>query len=581
MKNNIIGVDIDFNSIKCVVLNESGNYFYIKKNKNYLISEKKESLNFFEWVRESLSDFIKINNIKKPEFYFTFFPDGENVIVTHFKVADLSGLSKKALDKSIEIEIEGKEDLIDDLSSYYYKYLIFELDEKKDKDKKEPLFHDIFVSFFSKELIHGLKKHVSKFGWSIKGIETHISSIGRLPIDEDALILDFSNNKCLLLAYKNNIPVMIEEVDISEEKIAQYLSENYNYLLNNFNNSKERFIEASKLLKDSAVLRFEDIEDNEEKIEISRLIKESVRNEISEIIPQIRILEMNNNFLVKRVHALGDINIGNFLEFIADEVNYLVEPIFLYSDYLKVTEDNYLKSVTSIEFNMGNFENESLFENNSPETLREIEKNNNKKYSPACGAALYRKTLYMDKVNFYNIKIPSSYNFGNLALIVLSFTIVINVGSIVMNSLYDKKIEHINNTLNSIQQENTKYTNQINILSSQINSQLSLDSNKISLIEEFFIDKTHSSDIFFILQNTAPKGIVLEQLIIEDDDMVVISGYSKDYIQIGNFLIKLKEYGDFVLDSVVPYTGGQKIFKDTKEEIKYFRIELKRYGADR
>ncbi len=490
MKCENIGIDLGSYNIKIVTIKENADTFSIKNAETYRVDSKVESSeDYFVFLKDCIKNFTKKNKIMRASLNFNIPFDKNKSTVD---IIDTPVVKNKILEKSIKYEIEEKE-ITDNIKSIYYKWDILDKGVKDDDN-----YYDIVIVTIKRNIVKELNK-LRSLRWKINSIELQPITVGRL-VQGDSVVVDFGHTSTRLYMYRDGKIDSVEEIDFSGSKINNIIRGMSND--GNDTDLKSRiFIVDEDILQDSI---------DEVVYECSTRVTQLVYDVVEEIKRTVRGFELKNNIMINKVYYIGEVsNILYFTETLSSELELDVSPLEL---------------ITPVD---GDEDMEDL-----------------KIYTIAGSGAIKDKYKYLPRLNF------TSSIYGDMdimpAIICLTcITITMNCMSYRIHKDIDGKIVEIKE-LRSTQESSIKSVqNDIDkAMSSKDKSE-----RVISYIDELNNSKKWLSDIMFILPNTVTNEMVVTELDIKDG-VVVVSGFAKNYSNIGFLAIELEKIGLVNIDTI-------------------------------
>lgn len=517
-----IGIDLGSYSVKFSVLEKVNNYYYVKYKKSYPVP-REDDLDYGEWLKSVIADFMKQNQIGKADLCFNFAEQTPQTIVRFF---EMPKLSRKEIAQSMVYEIEEKT-LIEDLKSIFYKWSILSQDAEN---------NNILLVITEKDFILDLKKKIKNRKWKIKAIEPQIVSAGRL-ITGNAGVIDFGHNGTRFTVYKDGKPYFFKEISIGGKDLTQRIADYYADL-GLVKDEKERLQIAERLKHEKGCILsgYEDIESDPVSRELSHLLEEPVQNLVNEIKQAFRMFEMRDDYAFEKLYYTGDgAKLRYLVNLVERELNFDLEPL---NRFVPESDEN----------------GESHEGNGS--------------FIFAHGSALYNDFPYLNSLNFALVR---SYkpDFKNLLAGTLAFSLLFNLGLVGTDYIVNRRLDTANAEINKQRQQLASIQRQINDANKVINDYKDLES-----FVRFILDqKKWLSDILYVLPSYTTDGVVIKSMTIKDGQ-IVMKGYAKNYSQVGFFAISLEKLGRVKIDSVENMTDSSVFLSKRGDLTKQFTITL-------
>lgn len=486
MKYIPIGVDVGESSIKIAQLKKIGDEYSIVSKKCYEIPP--DAGDFSIWLRSCVKSFMKERKISWASLSFSLSYDIKNMTL---KIFDMPKLSQKDLSKSIIYEIEEKS-LVKNIDSVYYKWSII--------SKKEDGSNVILLNLFEKALIDKIKA-IETPKIKISSIEPQIISIGRI-VSGNTVVIDFGYKQTRLYVYKNGKPYSIHTISIGGYHITKQIGDSYGDLYELEGDEKFKQAEILKCDKGAVFSEHSEIETDETVLEIAESIKMPIQNIVKEIKQNLRALEIKDEYVSECFYYTGN----------ASKLKYMI-PYF---------EKELVCELKPFDF--------------TASAQRDILEDDAYLYIPSGASTLYKEFPYLPSMNFARVVKKTSINPKQILLSLVVITVVTGVALADINSRYSNMLEEKNAAIVKQYQVIEKLDAKIN----ETRSQIIAMQNKINLIDNIEKQKKWLSDILYEMPEITPGGVVVTTIEVSDGQ-VNLFGYSKNYSDIGFFVIALEQ----------------------------------------
>lgn len=502
--NNNIGIDIGSYSIKLSLLDN--------KKKNIILKDKEihDSKNLIkdnliidiEKFKSIVNNFIKKNNIKNPRLVISL----SNIKNCCFsRIFDLNKVKNSELKNAIDIEIE---DLIPlEKSEYVYTWTILNKNETKYKillitlDRK---IYDNYVEILSDFKINFVITPNSSLLMNLCVKEKQKNDIN--------LIIDIGHSHSEIIAMRNNIPILIRNVNYGGKIINDSLIRFFNINEDELDVFKNKYLSL--------------IPENEKEKEVFNTICSQIELIIQEINSTILIVKNEYNENVNSILLIGGVSNTKYI-------------------------DKYIQNSLNINTSLLDFKN--------------LEQN--VIFSSSLQSSLFNKKFNNNNITFINKSNFDKY-YKKLGIILNSIYLIFII--IIFISIRNKYIENIKN-INNIKNELNVYTQTLNEINDKFNEIENQKQIKMAF-QQLESNKIDYNLYMKELRTIIPSNLQIDSMEFSNKS-IKIKGYSPDYSSVA-FYIKELNYDDKFTNCNFTYDNKEKVLNNLKVKVIEFEISI-------
>lgn len=578
-----IGIDLGRHTIKIATITESKeNSFLAEKHKTYPAVGDITSKEYYQALKNYISHFTEDIDARKIDVSVSISSAINDA--THTEIMKLPTTDKKVLDKAIKFELEEQES-IGNLGNFHYlsEELAVNIDEGPLEESGDT---DVLVSAIHKNILFGIAQ-LRKPSISIKNVELQDRSYGRFLNDEEiSLVIDFGFKNIRLYFYEGNKLIGVDSFEGGGFHLTKKVKEKMEATTDS----------VAEALIEKTSLNFGFTDEGEV---LSDLLTDDITEYFNEITRTVRLFEIENITEIDKIYYTGGITqIENFPQLIranfeyqthnkfdclpiektnksevnlGEEDNRLVPDINEFEPLVLDEEINESSNELDETADDNSAENEEGADSEAPDVLSRINFHENKNklltlfkkkdddstldlgndndyplelYSALYSSLLFEEESYLDDMDFSG-RLRFMLDYNAFIIAALSFSVVLTLGVSKVSQHHDSKVNSIAMALTEESNEVSRLNNTIEELEKDIE-----ESNEfINKINSLTDVKGWQSDTLFEIPEVTPKGVIVEDLSINGND-ISIKGYALDYTQVGAFAIGLENLGDVSIQSV-------------------------------
>lgn len=502
-----VGVEMSRSKINIFCLSPSGKSL----QRNLIVPENYSHSEFLSFVKTSINNFIKDNNLKSGSINITLSPDQKDIVV---KLLKLPMLNKSALGKAIKYEIEDS-GMVNNLDMYHHKWA--QVGEDTDDGK---IIH--LVGAVRKDILSELSS-LKKIRWSVEAINLKPLVIGRY-VKETSVVIDCDYENTTVYFYRDGIindisqiPTGTKRVDeifqevmpnSTNDEIEKVLSQTFFFGLNEDVSFKETFQEKKsvEILDIRDLSAFKQEVDKDILMEISFKISQDINYISSEVKRLVRQFELSHNLSIKNFYYLGD----------ASKIHPLV-------DRLEKTLE-----IESIALSSIIHEKEIPFED-------EV-------YLMANASVLSKEKK--SQLDFSKL-LKNNTDLESILIAVAISSLLLNAGVFVSHEKYTEQL----NEARSVESSQEKTKREIEMEISNLTKEERNNNRIHTMLSELASERIFMSEFLKRLPDITPDAVAVQKLTLENES-ILIQGFSKNYTNLGLFLIELEDIGEVTVDYI-------------------------------